>query len=215
MSIFMDKLFDEKRIELGPATSFNMKNNNARQSLFNLSRHKFCTHLLQNRDVLDIGSSDGFCVPLMSDMLKSVVCIDNDKKIVDDNIRRLNAFRNVEFVHADFIKDGIDKKFDGIIALDFIEHIPMEQERTFMENMCRCLNEHGIAIVGTPNITAQRFASKLSKEYHINLKSYETLKELMDKYFHVVLMFGMNDEVVHTGFPDMCHYIMAVGICPK
>lgn len=46
---------------------------------------------------------------------------------------------------------------------------------------------------------------------HINLYSHERLKGLMCGYFHNVFMFGMNDEVVHTGFPSMAHYLFAVG----
>ena len=40
-------------------------------------------------------------------------------------------------------------------------------------------------------------------------------KELMEKYFKRVFMFGMNDEVLHTGYPAMCHYIFGMGVGPK
>ncbi|MFM8835604.1 MAG: methyltransferase type 12, partial [Actinomycetota bacterium] len=32
----------------------------------------------------------------------------------------------------------------------------------------------------------------------------------LKKYFHSVFMFSMNDEVVHTGFFPMSHYLIAV-----
>ena len=31
------------------------------------------------------------------------------------------------------------------------------------------------------------------------------------RYFENVFVFGMNDEVVHTGFYPMCHYIFVLG----
>ena len=39
-------------------------------------------------------------------------------------------------------------------------------------------------------------------------------EEEMKKYFHHVFLFGANDEVVHTGFLPMAHYLIAVG-CRK
>ncbi len=32
----------------------------------------------------------------------------------------------------------------------------------------------------------------------------------MSEYFHNVFMFSMNDEVVHTGYHRMAHYVIAL-----
>jgi hypothetical protein len=40
----------------------------------------------------------------------------------------------------------------------------------------------------------------------VNLHSHESLKRLGSIYFRNVFMFGMNDEVVHTGYGPMSHY---------
>ena len=40
------------------------------------------------------------------------------------------------------------------------------------------------------------------------------LKSLLSKYFHNVFIFSMNDEVVHTGFYPMAHYLFAL-CCDK
>jgi hypothetical protein len=42
----------------------------------------------------------------------------------------------------------------------------------------------------------------------------DSLRTLMERYFTNVFMFGMNDEVLHTGYAPMCHYIwsLAVGV---
>jgi hypothetical protein len=39
--------------------------------------------------------------------------------------------------------------------------------------------------------------------------------ELNVIYFRNVFMFGMNDEVVHTGYGPMCHYLWMVGVGPS
>ena len=65
-----------------------------------------------------------------------------------------------------------------------------------------------------PDSSGTGHAGSLSQAAHINLKSMATLKALMEHYFQNVFMFGMNDEVVHTGYAPMCHYIwsLAVGV---
>jgi hypothetical protein len=72
-----------------------------------------------------------------------------------------------------------------------------------------------MAIVGTPNKAAEAYQSEHSRIGHINLKTHDALRSDMSRYFEYVLMFGINDEIVHTGFPQMCHYLMAVGLQPK
>jgi hypothetical protein len=32
----------------------------------------------------------------------------------------------------------------------------------------------------------------------------------MERHFHSVFMFSMNDETVHTGYHSMAHYLIAV-----
>jgi hypothetical protein len=34
---------------------------------------------------------------------------------------------------------------------------------------------------------------------------------LLQEFFHNVFIFCMNDEVLHTGFHKMAHYIFALG----
>ena len=38
---------------------------------------------------------------------------------------------------------------------------------------------------------------------------FQVLKRLMVRYFHDVFIFSMNDEVVHTGYHKMAHYLLA------
>ena len=61
-----------------------------------------------------------------------------------------------------------------------------------------------------PSIESQRYASPQSKEGHINCKSGKELKLLMDKYFYDFFLFSMNDEVVHTGYEKMAHYLFVL-----
>ena len=37
------------------------------------------------------------------------------------------------------------------------------------------------------------------------------MRTLVSHFFHNVFLFSMNDEVVHTGFTPMAHYLLAIG----
>jgi hypothetical protein len=54
------------------------------------------------------------------------------------------------------------------------------------------------------------YASKYSKEGHVNCKDQPGLQALMEKFFRNVFIFSMNDEMVHTGYYPMAHYLMAL-----
>ncbi len=82
-------------------------------------------------------------------------------------------------------------------------------------NLCRALAPHAVCILGTPNIMAAQHASKWSAEGHRNLKSAGTLRDLLAAHFENVFVFSMNDEVVHTGFHPMAHYLLGVGVGVK
>ena len=62
-----------------------------------------------------------------------------------------------------------------------------------------------------PSIESQKYASEGSKRGHVNCKTGNKLKELLSKHFCNVFVFSMNDEVVHTGFYPMAHYL--IGLC--
>ena len=89
-----------------------------------------------------------------------------------------------------------------------------KEENIFLETIYSNLDAEGFCVIGTPNVTANQYASKMSQIGHVNLFSAERLTDLMRKYFYHVFLFGVNDEVVHTGFYPMCHYLMALG-CGK
>ena len=63
-----------------------------------------------------------------------------------------------------------------------------------------------------PNVTAAAYASERSNATHVNLKDADQLRQLMNRYFANVFLFSMNDEVVHTGFCPMAHYLFAMGV---
>ncbi|MGE5417986.1 MAG: class I SAM-dependent methyltransferase [Acidobacteriota bacterium] len=200
----------EERITLGPFCSFHLRHT-PRRMLFALSRYKFAAKMLgEGREVLEIGCSEGFGTVLLAEFARRVVGVDVDEAAVQDAKKAFDV-EKVEFRCLDFLGAEIGQ-FDGAVSLDVIEHIYPENESLFFESICKNLKEHGICIIGTPNQEADKYASPQSKAGHVNMYTWDRLRDSMDKYFHNVFMFSANDEVVHTGFYPMAHYLIGVGV---
>ena len=115
----------------------------------------------------------------------------------------------------DLLTGPFPGRFDAAYALDVIEHIGREQEDRFVGNIVQSLDAHGVLILGTPSLQSQAYASPPSKAGHVNCKDAKGLKDLIQRFFHQVFVFSMNDEVVHTGYFPMAHYLFAIGCTPR
>jgi 2-polyprenyl-3-methyl-5-hydroxy-6-metoxy-1,4-benzoquinol methylase len=206
-----DYQFDTQELKLGPWTSYSMLND-PKHMCFVLSRYKFCAKMLEGKNtIMEIGSGDGFGLSIIAQAAKKVYAVDWDKRLLEGNAQRLKHLKNVEYLYQDLNKSAPKVKVDGAFLIDVIEHLDPETEKKFFDNIVKCLKPKGVLIVGTPNITASQHATSRSRVQHINLKSSKSLRQLMERYFENVFMFGMNDEVLHTGYAPMCHYIWAIG----
>jgi 2-polyprenyl-3-methyl-5-hydroxy-6-metoxy-1,4-benzoquinol methylase len=182
---------------------------------FVLARYKFVAKMLSgvNR-VLEIGCADAFGTRIVQQEVKALVATDFDPVFVADVNRRMEADWRFECVLHDMLNGPTSTRFDGIYAVDVIEHIAEADEDRFLTNLTASLEPHGVCIIGTPSLESQLHASPGSKAGHVNCKTGTALKELMQRYYHNVFLFGMNDEVLHTGFLKMAHYLFAL-CCAK
>ena len=108
----------------------------------------------------------------------------------------------IEFRVHNILSAPVAGKFDGAFALDVFEHIPERLEDRFVQNICTSLNEFGIAVIGTPSLELQQYASPASKEGHVNCKSAVDLRTTLLRHFRQVFVFSMNDEVVQYRLPE-------------
>jgi 2-polyprenyl-3-methyl-5-hydroxy-6-metoxy-1,4-benzoquinol methylase len=187
-------------------------NEDPKRTLFTLARYKFVAKMLSGRtNVLEIGCADAFGTRVVQQAVGKVTATDFDPLFIADVKERMNPHWPLEaFVH-DMLAGPVKGTFDAAYALDVLEHIPEAQEDVFIGNIVKSLSADGVAILGMPSLESQSFASSQSKAGHINCKSGDALKKTMERHFHTVFVFSMNDEVVHTGFYPMAHYLLAVG----
>ncbi|NQV49892.1 MAG: methyltransferase domain-containing protein [Candidatus Marinimicrobia bacterium] len=203
--------YKSKPAVLGPYTT-HIWNHDPRHLGFLLSRYKFVAKMLEGHEsVVEIGVGDGFGVPVVAQTVGHIHGVDWEPLLIEDNLERY-ADLAFSMECLDITKEHPNAVFTAAYSLDVIEHIPTEREHLYFENICKCLHEDGVFIMGTPNITANQYASAGSKEGHVNLLSHSRMRELLSKYFKNVFMFSMNDEVIHTGYGPMSHYLMGVGV---
>ncbi len=165
--------------------------------VFTLARYKFVSKMLGGcGHVAEVGAGDGFASEIVA-----------------------REVRNLWLYDLSPLRDGIDAYdvmsgpichgyYDAIYALDVLEHV--KSGDVFFRNLTTALTDHGKLIVGIPSLESQPYASEPSRRLHINCMSGEALRSLALGFFRHVFMFGMNDEVVHTGFLPMSHYLFAV-----
>ena len=182
------------------------------------SRYKFVSKMLAGcKRVLELGCADAFYSTIVAQNVEHLVASDYDPVFIEQ-AKELGRADNMSLKVLDLSKEACENEFDAIYALDVFEHILPKDEDIFMKNIVRALKNKeggGKLILGIPSLESQVYASEGSKQEHVNCKSGEDFKSFCQKYFHHVFVFSMNDEVVHTGFYPMAHYLFAVCVGQK
>jgi 2-polyprenyl-3-methyl-5-hydroxy-6-metoxy-1,4-benzoquinol methylase len=178
---------------------------------FTFSRYKFVAKMMSGKKrVLEIGCADAFATRIVQQEVQELTAIDFDPVFIEDVKMRMNPKWPMScFVH-DMLQGPPPGKYQGIYALDVLEHIRPHDESIFLKNMVSSLEPHGIAIVGMPSLESQAYASPISRAGHVNCKTMPELRSFLELHFHNVFVFSMNDEIVHTGYHKMAQYLMAL-----
>lgn len=191
-------------------------NDDPRRLVFLLARYKFVAKMFSGfKNVLEVGCADAFGTRLVCQEVERVVAIDFDPIFIDDASSRSSSKWNIEYKVHDMLAAPLGETFDGAYCCDVLEHIEPRDENKFIANIVASLKPNGAAIFGSPSLESQVYASPPSKEGHVNCKTGPELKALLSRYFHNVFVFSMNDEVVHTGFHPMAHYLFGLCCYPR
>jgi 2-polyprenyl-3-methyl-5-hydroxy-6-metoxy-1,4-benzoquinol methylase len=189
--------------------SYNL-NDDPKRLAFVLARYRFAAQMAcSGKKVLELGCSEGIGATLLVEFATKYTGVDMDGSAV------FSAKANFSGPECRFIEDDfLDKKyghFDAVISMDVIEHIHKKFEAQFFNTVRKNLGKDGVCIIGTPNVASERYASPTSRLGHVNLYSADRLEESLRTLFHNVFIFSMNDEMVHTGFAPMAHFLIGVG----
>jgi len=209
--VMLDK-FQEKGLSSFGLMTSQAWDDDPKRLTFTFARYKFVAKMFAGKEnVLEIGCADAFATRVVRQDVGALTAIDFDPVFVEDVNARMSDKWSFKCFQHDMLSGPVPPaNYDGIYALDVLEHIEPADENQFVANAVKSLAPHGTLIFGMPSLESQVYASPISKAGHVNCKSMPDFKALMQKYFHTVFMFSMNDEVVHTGYHKMAHYLFAV-----
>jgi cyclopropane fatty-acyl-phospholipid synthase-like methyltransferase len=139
----------------------------------------------------------------LAEFAASYTGVDRDGRAIAEAQKNFAGDKR-SFIEDDFLRKRYGT-FDTVVSLDVIEHIRPEVEAQFFATVRSNLGEDGVCVIGTPNTISDKHRSPA------NPQNADRLAESMRKLFHNVFIFGMNDEVIHTGFVSTSHYLIALG----
>ena len=178
---------------------------------FTFSRYKFVAKMLSGMNkVLEIGCADAFATRIVQQEVGEVTAVDFDPVFIEEAKERCTGRWALDLRVHNMLDGSIAEDFDAAFSLDVLEHIAPGDEDKFMANIVRSMSAQGVAVIGMPSIESQAHASPQSSAGHVNCKTGEELRTTLQRHFHDVFTFSMNDEVVHTGFFPMAQYLLAV-----
>lgn len=211
--------YEHEPERFGPMSGWAWRND-PRHVLFTLARYKFVAKMLEGRDrVLEIGCADAFGTRLVAQGIRwGVTAIDTDEDMLKAGREQAWAaeppWPKITLFKHDILQTPIEG-YDAAYAIDVLEHVPSGSSYLFLKHLAQSVTPDGVAIIGTTSLESQLYASEPSKEGHVNCQTMASLKSLASHHFKTVFMFGQNDEVIHTGFGAMCHYLWAVCVTPR
>ena len=190
-----------------------------RSLLFKLARYKAVGKMLEGKKrVLEIGCGDGFCAPVVKQHVGDLTLIDVDPIFVALAKQFVSHFSGIH-VENTLIQNQNNLEnlgtFDAVYCLDVLEHIPDKEEDMFIRRVLRCLHERGVFILGIPSIESQKYTTRENTLGHVNVKETKEFILLFEKYFGNVHNFGINDELLHTGYVHLRSYNIFLCTNPK
>jgi 2-polyprenyl-3-methyl-5-hydroxy-6-metoxy-1,4-benzoquinol methylase len=193
---------------------------------FFMARYKFAAKMLRDcSSIIDVGCGSGMgTLTYLSDTgAKHVLGVDFEQVVIDHAVNHLCAavqklrpedVERLTFACRDFSAGPYARGVhDGLSCMDVIEHVEPEKAWQFIQRIAATLTDNGIAVIGTPSLAGSAYASAHSQIGHINLYDPDRFRAELGQHFRHVFLFSMNDEIVHTGFDKMAHYLMA--LCVK
>lgn len=174
---------------------------------FSTARYLFVAKMLEGKGtVLEVGCADAFFSRIVRQHVKSLHAVDCNYAYIGSAKKVRSPKWHMFLNQWDILKDGpLSGTFEAVYCLDVFEHI--KEENALLRNLANCAP---MCIIGAPSLESQAWASEVSRAEHVNCKSKEGLRTAMQRHWEQVLMFGMNDNVLHTG--HMPAYLFGIGI---
>ncbi|NJN19547.1 MAG: class I SAM-dependent methyltransferase [Oscillochloris sp.] len=150
------------------------------------SRYQFIVAQSGGRDLLEMGSGDGYGAYFLADHARSLLGVDIDRATVARAAARY-VQPNLRFALMDCARLSLpDAQFDLVYSFEVIEHVP--DVDAFLAEARRMLRPGGSFYVSTPN--RHGYVASGRNPYHETEYTYAEFAELLGRHFGEVQIFG-------------------------
>ena len=152
-------------------------------------RYMWAARVVEGRNVLDLGSGEGFGAAILSGSAARVIGVDVDERTVEHS--QLNyGGSNLEFRVGTALDLSCfeDASFGAVVAFEIIEHV-QDQEQVLNE-VARLLADDGLLIVSTPDRRLYSEATGQHNPFHKRELALEEFQNLLAVHFPYVTGWG-------------------------
>lgn len=106
------------------------------------------------KQVLSIGCGDGGFEFKLAPYAEHITAIDISPEAIEcANLKKCElAVKNIDFVCGSFSDISMDKKFDSVICLSFLHHVPEPDLRSFVKEIYKHVKDNGFFYCQDPNV---------------------------------------------------------------
>ncbi|MEP7265595.1 MAG: methyltransferase domain-containing protein, partial [Bacteroidota bacterium] len=134
--------------------------------------YEYALPLIKGKSVLDVGCGLAYGTALMAESATTIMGVDYDQSVVDDNTKRYAHIKNLSFQRVTVPPlPFADESFDVITSFQFIEHIHPRKE--FIKECIRVLKPGGKLYVTTPNTKR----SLARNPFHIHEYTFDEMRK--------------------------------------
>lgn len=149
--------------------------------------YSFCKKFCKNKTILEIGSGTGYGTNRLAEVAKKVIAIDKHTISIEKCKIKHNK-KNLKFINIKIEDYESKEKFDVVISLQVIEHIPSDKISIFFKSIITSLKKNGTFILSTPNTITSSYNEN---PYHYKEYSFCELYLLLSNYFKKITFYSI------------------------
>lgn len=164
-----------------------------------LHRYAFALQYVNQKNIIDIASGEGYGSNLLASQAASVIGVDIDKEAVEHAQHKYKR-NNLQYKIGSADKIPVEEKsVDVVVSFETIEHHDRHHE--MLKEIKRILKDDGILIISSPDKYYYSDLPKFKNQFHVKELYFEEFKNLISLYFthhtYCFQRFGYN-SIINT-----------------